>query len=887
MKKLRLNKKTVLFIVFFILLTSIIILGKLGLNKYKEYYKTNKYVLLEDILLDYDKIGDYSDGLIAVSKDKLVGFADNNGNIVIDFKYDISNLYASFNNGYAVLNINNKYNLINKNGETVLKSSYDYIYGNEDNTYTASLNSKYGLIDNKENVIIPFLYEGIFKNDDFYVGLINQKETIYSKTGDIILKNIILKYKSTNEGEEGFELNNNFIVVKDTDNYKIYLVNSKEYINTSFKNVTLYENYAFASTDNKTIIYDYNGKIIKEINDVYGDFIPLSQKFIGVYNDKCKNNDDYLYNNYSLYNIDGKIIYDGCYRLEKLYNSKYISMIDEKKHVLKVLDDDGSVLIEEQSDDYISAIFTEYNNIKVYKNDNSVLYTTNGKKVLSQCKFIDQLSKDLYLCNSIETIGYLSTINDIVDKKIINYANNSDNYISIIYANGDAKIIDNYNNEIIFGSNITVNYIDKNIIIYSHNEKYYIRKIKYVNKNDYNKGKNDLINHKQEKFDYKSIKIEKIIKDYKLTDKESINNNKELFQKVSYHVINNTNLLYKHQKKILELFNSIVDFSKYNDVSVLLKKLSKLTIEVYKTKPDGMTSWAVGTYNDVEIKIRLLEDYEDYAFKHELLHFISYARNTKYNEYNDYIYDCKNGFKNIEEISNISFNEQTKCTLKVKDNYNFFEEVGAEYYSKYYYSDEFYESYYEPVLSFNILKYAIDENSLLNIEYSPYRDFEFFKVISNKLKFNYKEVEDLYNDLQLLMNMSQNYNYNYNKKCYIIYKAADDLIDAYNITHINNIEDNEFFSIGIYYLIKDYNLACALKCTDNNISIKYVNYYNKLSNLLANRLKSLNYSIINKVNIIVEDNIYAIKVSYYDKSYKEKIVTIYYNEVGNFKEFKY
>jgi hypothetical protein len=82
-------------------------------------------------LENIDKIGDFNDGLIAVSKDNSWGFIDLHGTLVIDFRKDVvaaPEQYPLFSNGLCLIKEMREnvhyYGYINTKGETVIPTVY-------------------------------------------------------------------------------------------------------------------------------------------------------------------------------------------------------------------------------------------------------------------------------------------------------------------------------------------------------------------------------------------------------------------------------------------------------------------------------------------------------------------------------------------------------------------------------------------------------------------------------------------------------------------------------------------------------------------------------------------------------------------------------------------
>ncbi len=116
----------------------------------------------------YDSLRDFSDGLAAVRLEGLWGYIDKQGNTVIAHKYSAA---RPFENGKAEVGvggrkpqagnylIGEKYGLINKKGEFVIKPLYDLIGSkNSDGQLAVSLDGNWGLVDKTGKTVIAHKY---------------------------------------------------------------------------------------------------------------------------------------------------------------------------------------------------------------------------------------------------------------------------------------------------------------------------------------------------------------------------------------------------------------------------------------------------------------------------------------------------------------------------------------------------------------------------------------------------------------------------------------------------------------------------------------------------------------------------------------------------------
>lgn len=134
----------------------------------------------------------FSEGLAAVSNDKFkVGFIDENGKQVIDYKLDIP---STFNEGVARVadTANGKIGFINKYGVIVIQKMYDEAYDIVDNRtmagyYDKQYRMRWAMLDGKGNQLTDFRFDHAksFKNGAAVV-IYDGKWGFIDSTGDFM-----------------------------------------------------------------------------------------------------------------------------------------------------------------------------------------------------------------------------------------------------------------------------------------------------------------------------------------------------------------------------------------------------------------------------------------------------------------------------------------------------------------------------------------------------------------------------------------------------------------------------------------------------------------------------------------------------------------------------
>lgn len=93
-----------------------------------------------------------------VEKDDKYGFIDKNGNVVIPLKYDRA---GSFHEGLAPVCIGDKWGFIDKSGKVVIPMKYDAVEYFHNGGAIAMIKGKFGMIDKNGKTIAQFIYDNL------------------------------------------------------------------------------------------------------------------------------------------------------------------------------------------------------------------------------------------------------------------------------------------------------------------------------------------------------------------------------------------------------------------------------------------------------------------------------------------------------------------------------------------------------------------------------------------------------------------------------------------------------------------------------------------------------------------------------------------------------
>lgn len=157
----------------------------------------------EVIRLMYTDANSFHDGLAMVSKGgRKYGYINKKGNSVIKESFNHPGLLddiGSFKNGFAVINKNNWYGMIDKKGKSVVPAKYYHIDNISEGFARVLLKGKHGYVDMKGKEVIPVKYKD-GKNDSpgFKGGMVavsnGKKFAYFNKKGEQVTK---FKYDET------------------------------------------------------------------------------------------------------------------------------------------------------------------------------------------------------------------------------------------------------------------------------------------------------------------------------------------------------------------------------------------------------------------------------------------------------------------------------------------------------------------------------------------------------------------------------------------------------------------------------------------------------------------------------------------------------------------
>lgn len=190
----------------------------------------NNFRGLARILLKYDVVTEFSEGLAAAMLNDKYGFIDEKDNTVIPFKYDgiqsscgevkfseydgeFSRCTGSFSGGLVAVQLNNKWGFIDKTGTTVIPFNFDAVVWFSEGLAMVRVGNKetgkWGYIDKAGKILIPIKYDEAYPFEEGLAQVkANKKWGIINKTGREVVPIKYDSIESFSEGLASVRLNN-------------------------------------------------------------------------------------------------------------------------------------------------------------------------------------------------------------------------------------------------------------------------------------------------------------------------------------------------------------------------------------------------------------------------------------------------------------------------------------------------------------------------------------------------------------------------------------------------------------------------------------------------------------------------------------------------------
>ncbi|MEL6865532.1 MAG: WG repeat-containing protein [Bacteroidota bacterium] len=161
-------------------------------NKILRVYKSRQKYGLIDTLgqvmvdLNYDEIGAFSNGRLAVKRNNMWGFVNKNGLEIIPCRF---RRVRNFNEGYASVQVRGNWGLIDKQGDVVLDFNYRRMGDFKEGLIWVHTKKGVGYVNEKGAMIIPPSFSKAFNFEgDVARVIVNGRYGLINKKGEYILR---------------------------------------------------------------------------------------------------------------------------------------------------------------------------------------------------------------------------------------------------------------------------------------------------------------------------------------------------------------------------------------------------------------------------------------------------------------------------------------------------------------------------------------------------------------------------------------------------------------------------------------------------------------------------------------------------------------------------
>ena len=156
----------------------------------------------------FDEFGDFNEGYARIQLNKKWNLINTDGEILSDKWFDY---VYSFREGYAQVKLNGKYNFINKNGEILSDKWFDFAYSFREGYGAVELNKEYNFINKNGEIISDKWFDSFHNfNEGYAVVELNDKWNLINKNGEIISDKWFDYVKDFREGYAKVELKNKY-----------------------------------------------------------------------------------------------------------------------------------------------------------------------------------------------------------------------------------------------------------------------------------------------------------------------------------------------------------------------------------------------------------------------------------------------------------------------------------------------------------------------------------------------------------------------------------------------------------------------------------------------------------------------------------------------------
>lgn len=273
---------------------------------------------------------------LLLKKEDKIGLCDNKGNIIIKPEYkEVRSIGTDYQNGYIVVNMENKFGIIDFDAKTILEVKYEEIKPVTDNsTYVVKQDGKWKVINAKEEVLVEDKFDDITEIASDKLMIIKDK-----KYGVILTSG---EEKIKPQYEEISYVYGEYYLAKNKGKYGVINSINETILPFEYSDITYQKeaDLVIANKDNETSQELYNNKFEKQFDAIVSE-MNIKSGYMKVYKDneykyynfkfEEKSPQEVLISNslflskkdgkYGYVNKDGNVVIDYIYEDAKELNS--------------------------------------------------------------------------------------------------------------------------------------------------------------------------------------------------------------------------------------------------------------------------------------------------------------------------------------------------------------------------------------------------------------------------------------------------------------------------------------------------------------------------------------------------------------------------------------
>lgn len=190
-------------------------------------------------------------------------------------EYDDASCFSNFNNpdinDLALVELNGKRGMIDRNGEEIIDVIYDEIIYTEQSIISVKLNNKVGILNDKGQVLVPIIYDKIRdKKGEFVITNLDKKEGVFKiGFGELIPnKHSIISTIRVEDNLIMFEIKNKVGILNQKN--KLLLFKEINKINEKYLKYKDKEKYGLLSSIGVEVIVAKYDELSRYSNSIYG-----------------------------------------------------------------------------------------------------------------------------------------------------------------------------------------------------------------------------------------------------------------------------------------------------------------------------------------------------------------------------------------------------------------------------------------------------------------------------------------------------------------------------------------------------------------------------------------------------------------------------------------